>query len=737
MSLRQLKYFAIAFLALFFFAGIPVEFGNEGSFFHGYMVKKPVISIGIGVNLKQVEIRASSGMKIYEVNSLYKLLADDTSEALVKGSGEKLTEKFLVFVGYAKDRREADRLAADLKSRVSGRVYVEEEEGGGAAGSFAVKLGDFLTRGEALAKVEELRQAGFKEAWIVREDVPEFGANPFWLLNDGKLHSLPTESTLYFIPANPQSFLEAGDRSYRGFFILKSSRRGLTLVNVLNLEDYLKSVVPGEMSPLEFGSVEALKAQAVAARTYALKNMGQFQSSGYDLLHTPRSQVYLGMKAEHPLTTRAVEETSGEVMVYKGELINALYTSTCGGRTEDVENVFSGTPLPYLKSVECAYERQPEYRLRADASLAPSRAAANGMSYEAAFLISLGVIPVGVGAVNFGVECPPAEAAEWVRNAASLLGVKNAGQPSVDETKGLDHNALAGMLVRTFGWEERVGRLVFPSEVEFLTRRLSRTQAGDKNVFAYCLQAGLFPSFAFAEDAYRPVTRGEVAFALARILNAERDFFKKATFISLKKDMVRLDDGIAGREVKLSHRLFLVSDVDGRKYFTDRLTLLGGEKVRWLEREGMLAMLEVLAPAVSDSLDRFSRLNRWQVVRTREELEARLNQYYSLGRLVDMTVKKTGASGRVVELEIQGADGVVSVNGFQVRTVLGLRDTLFVIDRAYDEDGRVARFVFTGRGWGHGVGLCQVGAYGMALAGAPYREILKKYYRGIKFEKLA
>ena len=737
MSLRQLKYFAIAFLALFIFSGIPVEFGNEGSFFHGYMVKKPVISIGIGVNLKQVEVRASSGMKIYEVNSLYKLLADDTNEALVKGSGEKLSEKFLVFVGYAKDRRDADRLAADLKSRVSGRVYVEEEEGGGAAGSFAVKLGDFLTRGQALAKVEELRQAGFKEAWIVREDVPEFGANPFWLLNDGKLHSLPTESTLYFIPANPQSFLEAGDRSYRGFFILKSSRRGLTLVNVLNLEDYLKSVVPGEMSPLEFGSIEALKAQAVAARTYALKNMGQFQSSGYDLLHTPRSQIYLGMKAEHPLSTRAVEETSGEVIVYKGELINALYTSTCGGRTEDVENVFSGTPLPYLKSVECAYERQPEYQLRADTSLAPSTAAANGMTYEAAFLISLGVIPVGFGAVDFGAECGPAEAAEWVQNAASLLGLKDMRRPQVNETTRLDHAALAGMIIRAFGWEERAGRLVFPSEVEFLTRRLNRTEAGDRNTFAYCLQAGLFPSFASAEDPYRLVTRGEVAFALARVLSAENDFFRKATFLSLKKDMVRLDDGSGGREVRLSHRLFLVNDIDGRQYFTNRLTLLGGEKVRWLEREGMMAMLEVLAPVVSDALDRFSRSNRWQVVRTREELEARLNQYYPLGGLVDMTVKKTGASGRVVELEIKGAEGSVSVNGFQVRTVLGLRDTLFVIDRAYDEDGRVARFVFTGRGWGHGVGLCQVGAYGMALAGAPYREILKKYYRGIKVEKPA
>jgi len=70
-----------------------------------------------------------------------------------------------------------------------------------------------------------------------------------------------------------------------------------------------------------------------------------------------------------------------------------------------------------------------------------------------------------------------------------------------------------------------------------------------------------------------------------------------------------------------------------------------------------------------------------------------------------------------------------------VRWVLGLKDTLFALDREFESDGRVSHFVFSGRGWGHGVGLCQVGAYRMAQAGANYRDILKKYYRDVRVSR--
>ena len=146
------------------------------------------------------------------------------------------------------------------------------------------------------------------------------------------------------------------EKAYRGRLeVFPNARGSLTVVNVLGLEDYVRGVVPNELSPGGYPALEALKAQAVAARTYAIKNLHQFASQGFDLLPTTRSQVYGGLSTEHPLSTRAVDETRGIVATYAGEAINALYTSTCGGRTEDVENIFNES-VPYLRSRECALE---------------------------------------------------------------------------------------------------------------------------------------------------------------------------------------------------------------------------------------------------------------------------------------------------------------------------------------------------------------------------------------------
>ena len=83
-----------------------------------------------------------------------------------------------------------------------------------------------------------------------------------------------------------------------------------------------------------------------------------------------------------------------------------------------------------------------------------------------------------------------------------------------------------------------------------------------------------------------------------------------------------------------------------------------------------------------------------------------------------------------------GLRAYLAVRGGRIRSALGLREQLFVIDRAFDDAGRVSHFTFTGRGWGHGVGMCQVGAYGLARAGLSYDKILKSFYTGINLTKL-
>ncbi len=107
------------------------------------------------------------------------------------------------------------------------------------------------------------------------------------------------------------------------------------------------------MGPKRYDEVEALKAQAVAARTYALAHRGQFETEGYDLCATPKCQVYAGFAAEDPLSNGAVDATRGLVLASGGAFADALFISTCGGQTENVENVFTGEAAPYLVSVDC------------------------------------------------------------------------------------------------------------------------------------------------------------------------------------------------------------------------------------------------------------------------------------------------------------------------------------------------------------------------------------------------
>jgi len=734
MKIDRFRYFFILFVGFFFFGGTPVEFGTEGAFFHGYMIPKPVIRVGLGTNLKDLRIRSSSGMKIYEVNTGYRIVNDDAAEAEIKSAGQKLTEKYVILLAHAKEREEADQLAASFRSRFGAGVSVAEDRDDDAAGVFEVKLGDFLTRGDALAKVAELNAAGFKDVWIDREEMIEEPSRPLWMLVGNELKSLDRSSELYFIPANPQSYLTLNGKSYRGFLVLSGTPRGIVVVNYVNIEDYLKSVVPGELSPGQFNAIEALKAQAVAARTYALKNMKQFDQFGYDLVDTPRSQLYVGMASESPLSTRAVEETKGEVVRYRGELINALYTSTCGGRTEDAEKVFAGRPVPYLKSVDCASEKQKEWSIEAKAPVAPITVDGRNASLDVALLIGLGIVPMGAEPPDFRKEAGFDEAVEWIQDVRRIVGVKDRG--FVPDSASLNFTSLARLLVEAFGWQPRIEELLLPGEIDFLLKDLPQVQGKDRGPMAYCFQSGLFPASVRTGEPGRSVSRAELAVALARVIRDYKDFFKTGTFRAAGKGTIEVGQDFDRRTLALSNHVRLLRTIEGDTSFATKLTLLGGESIRWLERAGQVAYLEVFYPPNSNVLDRSSRFNRWQVRTSREDLERLINQSYAIGALADIAVRSRGDSGRVTELELKGSASSAIVRGFQIRAALGLRDTLFVIDRSYDEQGRVDQFTFSGRGWGHGVGLCQVGAYGMAVAGAKYPDILKKYYTGVKIDKI-
>ena len=172
---------------------------------------------------------------------------------------------------------------------------------------------------------------------------------------EGAAKAVPPPLTLQ--PTGGAS-LVSGGKTYRGTFEVSRSGARLQLVNRVSLEAYLLGVVPGEM-PKEW-PLEALKAQAVAARTYAVR--GLVEGRSFDLYSDWRSQVYYGVGSEAPAATRAVRETRGQILTYEGKPAQVFYFSSSGGRTLSALDVF-GTDVPYLVSVDDPWdEASPNHR---------------------------------------------------------------------------------------------------------------------------------------------------------------------------------------------------------------------------------------------------------------------------------------------------------------------------------------------------------------------------------------
>lgn len=157
------------------------------------------------------------------------------------------------------------------------------------------------------------------------------------------------------VEIDPSGFFNYQNGQYRGQCLVILTNSQLYLLNILDMESYLYSVVPSEMpSSWEF---EALKAQAVVARTYALYEMVSSKKSRqfFDLYADTRSQVYKGIQSEDKLSSAAVDQTSGEVIKYQDRIIQSFFHACSGGMTETSEAVWGGSPRPYLTSVPSPY----------------------------------------------------------------------------------------------------------------------------------------------------------------------------------------------------------------------------------------------------------------------------------------------------------------------------------------------------------------------------------------------
>lgn len=162
-------------------------------------------------------------------------------------------------------------------------------------------------------------------------------------------HNADTQLAVY-----PKSgFIKINGAKYRGGVLLKVEASKITVINIIDLEEYLYGVIGSEM-PSSW-NIEALKAQAVCARSFAVANINKHASKGFNLCATTNCQVYKGVSAETESTVKAVDETSGKLLMYDGDVAETLFFSCSGGHTADVKNVW-GSDIPYLRGVEDPYE---------------------------------------------------------------------------------------------------------------------------------------------------------------------------------------------------------------------------------------------------------------------------------------------------------------------------------------------------------------------------------------------
>jgi stage II sporulation protein D len=478
---------------------------------------------------------------------------------------------------------------------------------------------------------------------------------------------LPPGAHIRIVPAGAP--LEIGTAAYRGALeVFPNTRHTLTVVNELPLEDYLRGVVPNELNPTTFGQIEALKAQAVAARTYIERNLGQYGKEDYDVCATDACQVYLGLRTEDPLATEAIDATRGVVAAYDGKPINALYSSTCGGRTEDAENIF-GEKVPYLVSTNC------EYKHPTALPFATSRSIPN---WKEAVLAVAKV-------TNF-------------TDAARFVGLPARGEPPSSEA-----GALAAFIRQTF-----YPNVLTSSDATFVQEQ------------------GLLP-------AGTPVPTEELLF---RLIDRKGAFeWQQGVLIAWEGHTMRLVVGGQPREFTLNSDAFIYQRVGDERLAQRDGAWIGGELIDFRAEGTAIPMLVYRINFANPAADRYSRLALWQAHKTKPELDAAFRSL-NIGEFADMHVMQRGPSDRPINTEIIGTSGRATVAALKLRTLLSLRDSLFSYDIERNAAGAVLGATFFGRGWGHGVGMCQVGAYGMALEGATYEEILKKYYKGIELKKL-
>ena len=530
-------------------------------------------------------------------------------------------------------------------------------------------------------------------------------------------------------------------KAYRGRIeVFVNSRGSLTVVNAVSLEDYLLGVVPNELS---LPNIEAQKAQAIAARTYAIANINGFIKQGFDLLPTIRSQVYNGYSSESKMGTQAVLETRGIVATYKGKPINAYYTSTCGGRTENSENVFDFDE-PYLRGVECSLEGHKQFEpflIKTVRIPAKMRDEKNLELVRLMSLLAVNGFQLSTQQLTddfFEDEPTQSELSNWLNQLAVKFG-KTFPNVNKDSAKPLE---LAHILSTMIYGENYADTLLSEADINYQISfdDAAEVPANRRADVAILLRDGYFAIY--PDLTLKP----NKSFSRAKMLRLiEQIYTKKKWMPNLQSGTTQpttdgkliVKNGKSSRQLNVRPDVFLFREFGNSLYQVKETALIGGENISFqTDSAGSVVYLEIEPTTATATAEYNSPFTLWNVTLSPSAVQSRLSRYVrGIGSLIDVRIAKQGFSRRATDLEIVGTNGTFHLTGGKIRSALRLNEQLFALNKRYDSNGRVQSYNFTGRGWGHGVGMCQYGAYGLAKMGVKYDAILKHYYTGIDLTK--
>jgi stage II sporulation protein D len=660
-----------------------------------------LIRVGLETDLRRVTVPCCELVRLDHGGERREV----TGGLVVTPGGRARQSTWKLQAAAVRDEDQAAGLATALEQRLGEPARATFDV---VSGLYRVRLGRYPTREAAERARQRLVDHGLAESWVVEEG----GGleHPALVVAAG---GASREAEGRWLAVEPATTAANGDGGaavssvrtergrYRGRLLVYLNDRGLlNLVNELPLEDYLRGVVPVEMGPELYDSLESLKAQAVAARTYAVRGLGGFGAEGFDICASPRCQAYGGMAAEHPLSDRAVLETAGEIVLHDGDIAETLYSASCGGRTEDVEVVFPKRTGAHLRGVAC-----PEGGV---ARLAGDNA--TGGAYAATVLDRVGS-PAGVASRR---GAGPAALAARIGALAAAAGLPASG----DALRSLDRAEVRRYLASALdlALDPRVLRDPAPA---------ADWTADERRLHARFAGAGS----TVATAAVSATEIEEIALDVALLLDLVVE--ERAYFLERGARTLRVREGARQRELELEPPI-ATFERRGAELQGAALELAPGDRLRLLWSGERLLAVSSDRDDVGNAPTPAAPWTHWK---SEDELRRAVATLYPGFALRDLEVVSRGGSGRIGKLRLRGdADDSVVLEGLAVRWTLGTPE----ISASARREARAGRrgWVLEGRGRGHGVGMCQLGAVAMSRRGHTYKEILAHYYTGAKLGRI-